>query len=76
MAFLFGWDELRMGWMVVESFLGEICANTGGLAFEGVAHPYKENIIKFGGMPRIAELPEVKATLAQAPKGAGVEAER
>jgi len=45
-------------------------------AFEGVAHPYKENIIKFGGMPRIAELPEVKATLAQASKGASVKAER
>ena len=57
-----------MGWMVVESF-GEICADAGGLAFEGAAHPYKENIIKFGGMPRIAELPEVKATLAQASKG-------
>jgi len=45
-------------------------------AFEGVAHPYKENIIKFGGMPKIAELPEVKATLAQASKGASVKAER
>lgn len=57
-------------------FLGAICADAGGLAFEGVAHPYKENIIKFGGMPKIAELPEVKATLAQASKGASVKAER
>ena len=65
-----------MGWMVVESFLEGICADAGGLAFEGVAHPYKENIIKFGGMPRIAELPEVKATLVQASKEAGVKAER
>ena len=56
--------------------MGGICADAGGLAFEGVAHPYKENIIKFGGMPRIAELPEVKATLAQASKEAGVKAER
>ncbi|OCK86241.1 ribosomal protein L13 [Lepidopterella palustris CBS 459.81] len=36
-------------------------------AFEGLAHPYKENVIKFGGKS-IAQLPQVKATLAQASK--------
>ena len=27
-------------------------------AFEGEAHPYKENIVRFEGKPRIAEWPE------------------
>lgn len=37
-----------------------------GLAFEGPAHPYKENVVKFGGKTRIAELPEVQAELLKA----------
>ncbi|KAI9798932.1 MAG: hypothetical protein M1825_004945 [Sarcosagium campestre] len=34
--------------------------------FEGLAHPYKPNIIRFGGKTRIGDLPEVKAALADA----------
>ncbi|KZF22737.1 ribosomal protein L13 [Xylona heveae TC161] len=34
--------------------------------FEGVSHPYKENIVKFGGKTKIAELPEVKEALLKA----------
>lgn len=36
------------------------------VAFEGTAHPYKENVVKFEGKTRIAELPEVKADLLKA----------
>ncbi|KAI9871063.1 MAG: 54S ribosomal protein L23, mitochondrial [Pleopsidium flavum] len=35
-------------------------------AFEGPAHPYKENLVKFGGKTKIAELPEVKTELLKA----------
>ncbi|KAI9867014.1 MAG: 54S ribosomal protein L13 [Trichoglossum hirsutum] len=35
-------------------------------AFEGLAHPYKENIVKFDGKTKITTLPEVKKTLAGA----------
>ena len=35
------------------------------VAFEGLAHPYKENIVKFAGEMKIAELPEVKKTLLE-----------
>jgi len=35
-------------------------------AFEGTAHPYKANIVKFGGMSKIADLPEVKKALQKA----------
>lgn len=38
----------------------------GDLAFEGPAHPYKENLVKFEGKTRIAELPEVKTELLKA----------
>ncbi|EKG20573.1 Ribosomal protein L13 [Macrophomina phaseolina MS6] len=36
-------------------------------AFEGAAHPYKQNILKVAGQPAssIRELPEVKKTLAE-----------
>jgi large subunit ribosomal protein L13 len=33
--------------------------------FEGLAHPYKENIVKFAGKTKLAELPEVKKTIAE-----------
>jgi len=33
--------------------------------FEGLAHPYKENIVKFAGKTKIAELPEVKKTMLE-----------
>jgi large subunit ribosomal protein L13 len=35
------------------------------IAFEGLAHPYKDNVVKFNGKStmRIGELPEVKKTL-------------
>ncbi len=36
------------------------------LAFEGTAHPYKENVVKFEGKTRIAQLPEVQAELLKA----------
>lgn len=29
-------------------------------AFEGLAHPYKENIVKFGNQSVLGNLPEVK----------------
>lgn len=36
-----------------------------GTAFEGPAHPYKENILKFPGKKTsIGEIPEIKATIA------------
>jgi len=35
-------------------------------AFEGTAHPYKANIVKFGGKSLIASLPEVKEALLKA----------
>ncbi|KAI9828975.1 MAG: hypothetical protein M1819_006474 [Sarea resinae] len=35
-------------------------------AFEGLAHPYKENVVKFAGETKIAELPEVKAEFIKA----------
>ncbi|KAH0548169.1 hypothetical protein GP486_008109, partial [Trichoglossum hirsutum] len=35
-------------------------------AFEGQAHPYKENIVKFAGKTKITALPEVKKTLVEA----------
>lgn len=37
-----------------------------GKAFEGTAHPYKENVVKFGGKAKIAELPDVKRLLEKA----------
>jgi large subunit ribosomal protein L13 len=46
---------------------GGMIADGLGTAFEGAAHPYKENIIKVS-RTRIGELPEVKATLAKAVK--------
>ncbi|KAI9732619.1 MAG: 54S ribosomal protein L23, mitochondrial [Cirrosporium novae-zelandiae] len=33
--------------------------------FEGTAHPYKENIIKFPGRTRMADIPKVKAQFEQ-----------
>lgn len=42
-----------------------------GTAFEGLAHPYKENIVKFGNKSVIGNLPEVQ----QAFKTAEAEAE-
>jgi large subunit ribosomal protein L13 len=36
------------------------------LAFEGLAHPYEENIIKIGNKSVIAELPEVKEAFLKA----------
>lgn len=42
-----------------------------GTAFEGLAHPYKENIVKFGNKSVIGNLPEVQ----QAFKKAKAEAE-
>ncbi len=36
------------------------------LAFEGPAHPYKENLVKFEGKTKIAELPGVKTDLLKA----------
>jgi large subunit ribosomal protein L13 len=35
------------------------------IAFEGLAHPYKENIVKFDGKTKIGESPEVKKTLLE-----------
>ncbi|KAI9820274.1 MAG: 54S ribosomal protein L23, mitochondrial [Pycnora praestabilis] len=35
-------------------------------AFEGLAHPYRENVVKFAGITRIADLPEVKTELLKA----------
>lgn len=35
-------------------------------AFEGDAHPYKENIVRFEGRPNIAKLPRVNETLEAA----------
>lgn len=35
-------------------------------AFEGLAHPYKENIVTISGQPRITEMQEVRETLAEA----------
>lgn len=32
---------------------------TVALAFEGLAHPYKQNIVKFGNQSVIGSLPEV-----------------
>jgi len=37
--------------------------------FEGAAHPYKQNLIKFDGQTRITELPEVKAELVKVRSG-------
>ncbi|KAK2765180.1 54S ribosomal protein L13 [Arachnomyces sp. PD_36] len=34
--------------------------------FEGVAHPYKKNIVKFGYKSKIARLPQVQETLQNA----------
>lgn len=28
--------------------------------FEGEAHPYKDNLLKIDGMPKMAELPELR----------------
>lgn len=42
-------------------------------AFEGLAHPYKENIVRFGGKVRIGELPEVQTTLAKAKETVALE---
>jgi large subunit ribosomal protein L13 len=35
-------------------------------AFEGLAHPYKENIVKFAGKTKVAVLPEVGKMLLEA----------
>jgi large subunit ribosomal protein L13 len=35
-------------------------------AFEGLAHPYKQNIVKLGNTPMIGNLPDVQETLANA----------
>jgi hypothetical protein len=35
-------------------------------AFEGLAHPYKENIVKVGNDSVIGNLPEVQETLQKA----------
>lgn len=35
-------------------------------AFEGVAHPYKENIVKFGNQSVIGNLPEVQEAFKEA----------
>lgn len=35
-------------------------------AFEGDAHPYKKNIVRFEGRPNIAKWPGVQETLAAA----------
>ncbi|KAI9721120.1 MAG: hypothetical protein M1812_002601 [Candelaria pacifica] len=35
-------------------------------AFEGLAHPYKENIVKFTRTIRIKDMPEVKSALQEA----------
>ena len=37
-----------------------------GLAFEGLAHPYKENIVKINGQSVIGNLPEVKEAFKEA----------
>ncbi|KAI9826110.1 MAG: 54S ribosomal protein L13 [Thelocarpon impressellum] len=34
-------------------------------AFEGLSHPYKQNIVHIGGRSRMSELPEVKRAFAQ-----------
>lgn len=39
-------------------------------AFEGVAHPYKENIIKFGNQSVIAGMPEVQQAFKEAKSSA------
>lgn len=39
-------------------------------AFEGVAHPYKENIIKFGNKSVIAGMPEVQQAFQEAKSSA------
>jgi hypothetical protein len=33
-------------------------------AFEGTAHPYKQNLVQFGGKRSITEIPEVKAKIS------------
>lgn len=34
------------------------------IVFEGLAHPYKDNIVKFAGKPHIPSLPQVKQAFA------------
>jgi hypothetical protein len=36
------------------------------IAFEGRAHPYKENLIKFHGGPQITEQPVIKEAFQEA----------
>lgn len=36
------------------------------IAFEGLAHPYKENIVKIGNQPVIGQLPEVQQAFEKA----------
>lgn len=38
-------------------------------AFEGTSHPYGENIMKLGVPTKIADFPEVKATMSTASSG-------
>jgi large subunit ribosomal protein L13 len=35
------------------------------VAFEGLAHPYKENIVKFGNQSVLGNLPEVQEALKE-----------
>ena len=47
--------------------IGRLIANAGhDIAFEGLAHPYEENIVKFGNESVIANLPEVKEAFKEA----------
>jgi hypothetical protein len=45
---------------------GEVLIKLCIIAFEGLAHPYKENIVKFAGKTKVVALPEVGKMLLEA----------
>lgn len=42
-------------------------------AFEGHAHPYKQNIVKFGGKSVMGELPEIQKAFQQTREAAAAQ---